>query len=54
MYVARVQHYCPRVAACQSDQYDCDGTGFECIPDYEVCDGTKDCYNGNDEDNCSK
>ena len=38
--------------ACPIDEYDCDGTGYQCIPDDDVCDGTDDCYNGSDEDNC--
>jgi hypothetical protein len=51
--VAALLCICQQTSACLSYQYDCDATGYiQCIPDYEVCDGTKDCYNGNDEDNC--
>ena len=41
-------------AACPDDHFDCDGTGTQCIPDYDVCNGVKHCYNGKDEDNCRK
>ena len=57
MYICMSRAYSTivlRVAACLSYQYDCDGTGYECVPDYDVCDGTEDCYNGSDEDNCRK
>jgi hypothetical protein len=50
--VAALLCICQQTSACQSYQYDCDGTGFECVPDDDVCDGTEDCYNGSDEDNC--
>ena len=38
--------YCPR------DYYDC-GNGY-CVPDDTVCDGTENCMNGADEDNCGE
>ena len=36
---------------CDSNDYECDSG--ECIDDDRVCDGTEDCSNGSDEDNCS-
>ena len=35
---------------CWNDYYDC-GDG-SCVPDDTVCDGTENCLNGADEDNC--
>ena len=39
-------------AACSDFDFDCDGTAAQCIPEHDVCDGTEDCDNGKDEDNC--
>ena len=45
----------PTVAtACSVGDFDCDGTATQCIPDYDVCDGVDDCYNGKDEQNCDE
>jgi hypothetical protein len=52
MYVFSFSSLCMPTAACASYQFDCDGTGNFCIPEYEVCDGNEDCYNGKDEENC--
>ena len=41
-------------AACSVDDFDCDGTATQCIPDYDVCDGVDDCDNGKDEQDCDE
>lgn len=37
---------------CDEDHWDCGGDDTECISRLKVCDGTKDCRNGDDEENC--
>ena len=42
---------CISSLGCNSYQYECDNG--ECISDDDVCDGTEDCYDGDDEDGCA-
>jgi hypothetical protein len=38
---------------CDKDHYDCSGNDHECISKLFVCDGIKDCRNGDDEKHCA-
>jgi len=35
---------------CDDHEFQCGSSGQECVSDLFVCDGTKDCHNGHDED----
>ena len=47
-FVVQTAAYCLYV-----NSFDCDGTGYQCIPTYDVCDGVDDCDNGKDEQDCT-
>lgn len=38
---------------CDEHHYDCGGQDHECVPRLEVCDGRRDCRNGDDEKHCT-
>ena len=39
---------------CDKDHYDCGGQDNECISRLKVCDGHRDCRNGDDEQHCEQ
>lgn len=41
------------MTGCPPNEHQC-GTSNDCIPLGRICDGFRDCFNGEDEINCSK